>query len=162
MIPDPTLATKLPTTCVDLFAAKQAKGLTFDQIGEILNKKEVYVAQLFFGQSKPTADDIAGLSKALEIPTAALEKSLGDGYWPTRGEHQEMPPRDPTVYRLYEWLTSYGPSLRSCIFERMGQQGIMSLIASDTTLGTEKVDGADWITITIRGKWLPYVGKWDR
>lgn len=162
MIPDQNIAAKLPTTCVDLFSAKQAKGITFDQIGEVLGKKEVYVAQIFFGQTKPTPEDIAGLAKALELPQDALTKSLGDGYWPTRGLTQEMPPRDPTVYRLYEWLTSYGPSLRACIFEKMGTQGIMSLIASDTTLGTEKVDGADWITITIRGKWLPYIGQWER
>ena len=46
---------------------------------------------------------------------------------PTRGALEAAVPTDPTIYRFYEVLQVYGPTIKVCIHEEFGD-GIMSAI----------------------------------
>lgn len=67
-----------------------------------------------------------------------------------------MPPVEPLIYRLYEVVQNYGYAFKSVINEKFGD-GIMSAICFDTKVEKETVEGADWVVITLRGKWYVLV-----
>ncbi|KDE07276.1 cyanate hydratase [Microbotryum lychnidis-dioicae p1A1 Lamole] len=140
-----------------LFEAKAAKGLTFDQIAKDLGRNEVYVAAVFYGQAKPTKEDLEGLSKCLGVDHNSLVSTMGEHFYPERGLGV-TPPTDALLYRLYEIILVYGYPLKSVIHEKFGD-GIMSAI--DFRANVEKVneEGADRVKLTFVGKWLPYK-KW--
>ncbi|ORY84881.1 cyanate hydratase [Protomyces lactucae-debilis] len=155
MIIDQKILARLPAISRTLFEAKQSKKLSFEQLGSKMGRNEVWVASLFYGQAKPAAEDIKSLSEALDIKKELLEESIGDGYFPNKCDLLEMPPRDPVHYRLVEMVLAYAPAFKSIINEKFGD-GIMSAIAYDAKIEKETVDGADWVKITQRGKFLPY------
>ncbi len=68
-------------------------------------------------QARKTTE-LLGLGKNVEL---ALQK------YAVRGTMQEMPPTDPLVYRFYEIVMIYGPTLKAVIQENFGE-GIMSAI----------------------------------
>ncbi|BGP20691.1 hypothetical protein JCM10213_001062 [Rhodosporidiobolus nylandii] len=141
-----------------LFEAKKARGFTFAQIGEKIGRDEVYVAAVFYGQAKPTKEDIAALSKALGLTNGALHKELGDQFFPERGQLTPMPPTDPLLYRLYEIILTYGYPLKSVMHEKFGD-GIMSAINFNATVDKVEKDGQEFVKLTFLGKWLPYA-RW--
>ena len=62
----------LPASSQTLFAAKAKKKLSFEEISKQVVRNEVAVAAIFYGQAKASAEDIASLSKALDIPHELL------------------------------------------------------------------------------------------
>ncbi|KAF7726853.1 Cyanate hydratase [Apophysomyces ossiformis] len=142
-----------------MFAAKAERKLTFEEIGRKINHDEVYVAAIFYGQAKPTAEELETLSKVLNIPPGHLKDDLGSHFYPDRGGLVSYPPADPTIYRLYEMMNVYAYPLKSVIHEKFGD-GIMSAV--DFNARVDKVKDAtngDRVVITLDGKFLPYK-KW--
>jgi len=152
-----SITTSLSPVHQSLFAAKTAKGMTFDEIAKAIGRNEIWVASVFYGQAKPTSDDITALSKVLDVPEANLQATLGESFFPERGLGS-TPPTDALLYRLYEIILVYGYPIKSVIQEKFGD-GIMSAI--DFRASVEKVheEGADRVKLTFVGKWLPYK-KW--
>jgi len=138
-----------------LVEAKEAKDLSFSEIAKNIGRSEVWTAALFYGQAQPEEKDLQKLSEVLEIPGQELQKGFSKFFFPIRGTGVQIPPSDPTIYRLYEFLLVYGFPLKSIINEKFGD-GIMSAI--DFTCDVEKVeqDKAERVVITLNGKWLPY------
>ena len=103
-----------------------------------------------------SAEDIKKLSEILEIDAGLLESQLSG--FPNRGSTLDMPPKDPTIYRLYEIVQNYGYAYKSVINEKFGD-GIMSAI--DFSVEVEKVEDpqGDRVQIVMCGKFLPYK-KW--
>jgi len=156
---NPVLKSKLPSMCQALFEAKAAKHLTFADIGKKINKDEVWVAAVFYGQAKPDESDLKKLSVLLDIRENYLTNDLGTKtYFPDRGGLFQMPPTDPVIYRFYEILQVYGYPLKAVIHEKFGD-GIMSAI--DFTAKVDKIEKEDHekVKITFEGKFLPY-RKW--
>ncbi|KAG8740329.1 Cyanate hydratase [Ceratobasidium sp. 414] len=91
----------LPPVCKQLFDAKARKGMSFAEVGRAIGKDEIWTAALFYGQAKPSAQDLAKLGEALDVPFQSLTDSLGEHWWPTRGLGPD-PPQDPVIYRLHE------------------------------------------------------------
>ncbi|KAF1815107.1 cyanate hydratase [Eremomyces bilateralis CBS 781.70] len=148
-----SLAPRLPESSATLFEAKQAKNLTFAEIGNAVGRDEVAVAALFYGQAKASAEDIDALSTLLSVPKEPLAKQLAG--FPDRGRSIEMPPKEPLIYRLYEIVQNYGLAYKAVLNEKFGD-GIMSAISFSTKVEKEVDDQGTWAVITIRGKWLPY------
>ncbi|CAI2162791.1 3616_t:CDS:2 [Funneliformis geosporum] len=83
------LKNKLPTLCQTLFEAKAAKRLTFADIGKKIDKDEVWVAAVFYGQAKPEESDLKKLSVVLDVKEnylvygyplkAIINEKFGDG-----------------------------------------------------------------------------------
>ncbi|ORY03271.1 Cyanase [Basidiobolus meristosporus CBS 931.73] len=147
---------KLPRYCCTLFDAKESLGLSFEEIGKKMDRNEVWVAAVFYGQAKPTEEDMKKLASVLRLAEARLVEESMLSWFPDRGGLMSVPPTDPTLYRLYEILQVYGYPLKSVIHEKFGD-GIMSAIDFETKV--EKVEnpgGGERVRITLDGKFLPY------
>jgi cyanase len=97
-----------------------------------------------------SSEDIQKLSEILEIDAGKLGSQLSG--FPSRGGTLEMPPKDPTIYRLYEIVQNYGQAYKAVMHEKFGD-GIMSAISFSTKVEKEKDDKGEWAKITLRGKW---------
>jgi cyanate lyase len=135
-----------------LLAAKQRLGLTFAALGSQLERDEVWVAALFYGQATASAEQAAILLAALQLD-AGLVSQLTT--YPMKGALDPVIPTDPLLYRFYEILQVYGLPLKDVIQEKFGD-GIMSAI--DFTLHVDKVEDpkGDRVKVTMNGKFLPY------
>lgn len=138
-----------------LLTAKKAKGITFQELEEILNRDEVWIASVFYRQA--TADEIEAkkIIEALGLPPELAEELTIS---PLKGSLEPVIPTDPLIYRFYEIMQVYGMPLKDVIQEKFGD-GIMSAI--DFTLDVEKIEDAkgDRVQVVMCGKFLPYK-KW--
>lgn len=141
--------------CARMLKAKQKHQLTWDSLSKSIGRDEVATAALFYGQAQPSRKDLDKLATALSIPRQDLEEEFPPGWCPTRGALLDLPPRDPTIYRLFEIVQNYGPAYKSVIEEKFGD-GIMSAISFSTHVDKETDEKGDWVKITLRGKFLPY------
>jgi len=152
--PQTSLIDRLPASSKTLFDAKASKSLTFEAIAQHLDRSEVAVAALFYGQAQASPEDVSKLSTILGVPEAKLaEQLLG---FPDRGRAGPMPPVEPLIYRLYEIVQNYGYAYKAVLNEKFGD-GIMSAISFSTKVEKETDEqGNNWAVITLRGKWLPF------
>jgi len=133
-----------------LLAAKQARGLTFDDLAAVVGVDALLLAAALAGEMPLLAKEAAALAEALEVD-ATVARELEE--IPARGMRAVL--EDPTIYRLQEIVLVWGPAIKAVIHERFGD-GIMSAI--DMTVGLERVahpDG-DRVRLTLEGKFLPY------
>lgn len=146
--------TECPAMTQKLLAAKKAKGISFTDLETILNRDEVWIAALFYGQATASEDEASKLLHALDLSqdlvpelTASTSKGLGP-----------IVPTDPLIYRFYEIMQVYGMPMKEIIHEKFGD-GIMSAI--DFTLDIEKIEDpkGDRVKVIMNGKFLPYK-KW--
>jgi cyanate lyase len=135
-----------------LVAAKQRLGLSFSELGARLDRDEVWVAALIYGQATASAEQATTLLQALGLDPA-LATALTT--YPVKGALDPVIPTDPLLYRFYEILQVYGLPLKDVIQEKFGD-GIMSAI--DFTLHVDKVEDpkGDRVKVTMNGKFLPY------
>jgi len=146
--------TALSALTTTLLAAKQAKGLSFAELGTPLGRDEVWVAALVYRQASASPEEAAQLGERLALSPetiAALTACPSKGLGP-------VVPTDPLIYRFYEIMQVYGYPLKAVIHEKFGD-GIMSAI--DFTLTVAKVEDpkGDRVRVTMEGKFLPYK-KW--
>jgi cyanate lyase len=137
-----------------LLAAKKKKEMTFADLGKIVNRDEVWVAALFYGQARASEEEAAKLGSGL-----GLEKDLCDKLtdFPAKGLGP-LVPTDPLIYRFYEIMQVYGMPMKSVIHEKFGD-GIMSAIDFTLTIDKENDPKGDRVVVTMNGKFLPYK-KW--
>ncbi|MCF8564246.1 cyanase [Alicyclobacillus tolerans] len=133
--------------------AKQRLGLTWQTIAQAVGKSEVWVATALLGQATMTPQEAFQVGQILDLNEEAIRPLTEVPY---RGELiQNMPPRDPTLYRLYEILLVYGPAMKEIIHEKFGD-GIMSAIDFQVDIDREKNPNGDRVVVTMSGKFLPY------
>ncbi len=144
----------IPALTQKLLAAKQAKGLSFADLGNILKRDEVWIAALFYRQASASEAEAQQLVEALELGSEVVAELIS---YPTKGIGPVVP-TDPLIYRFYEIMQIYGMPMKEIIQEKFGD-GIMSAI--DFTLNIEKVEDSkgDRVKVTMDGKFLPYK-KW--
>ncbi|THH13876.1 hypothetical protein EW146_g6389 [Bondarzewia mesenterica] len=150
----------LPPIIARLFEAKARLGVTFEKIAKDIGKDEVWVAALFYGQAKGSAEDLAQISQTLGVPQDDLIAELGDHWFPNRGIGP-IPPTDPVIYRLFECVLVYGHALKAIIHEKFGD-GIMSMIdcklhvekkadpKGDRVVLTIDIDSSQWKVLALR------------
>jgi cyanate lyase len=145
---------ELPEIVSHLFAAKKAKGLSFVDLEQILDRDEVWIAAVFYQQATMSEDEAKLLVTALDLDPIYIDLLTE---YPIKGIGSIVP-TDPLVYRFYEIIQVYGLPLKSVIQEKFGD-GIMSAI--DFTMDVEKeVDPqGDRVKIVMSGKFLSYK-KW--
>ena len=136
-----------------ILAAKRRLNLSWSTIATTLGSGSIvfYTAALL-GQFPLTAEE-AGRAVALfelDGADAALLVEI-----PTRGEATLMPPTDPTIYRFYELVQSYGPTWKQLIHEEFGD-GIMSAIDFNMSLEREPDPKGDRVHMVLSGKYLAY------
>lgn len=139
-----------------ILEAKQRLGLTWQTIAQAVGKSEVWVATALLGQATMTTEEASRVGQVLELGEETIRPLTQVPY---RGELiQDIPPRDPTLYRLYEILLVYGPAMKEIIHEKFGD-GIMSAIDFHVDIQREENPNGDRVAITLNGKFLPYK-KW--
>jgi len=137
-----------------LLEAKSKKGISFNDLGKLINRDEVWVAALFYGQASASEEEVEKLSSELD-----LEKDVSNELtkYPVKGLGPSVP-TDPLIYRFYEIMQVYGMPMKAVIHEKFGD-GIMSAIDFTLNIDKENDPKGDRVKITMNGKFLPYK-KW--
>ena len=145
----------LPSFTKLLLKAKKEKKLSFEDLGKLLNRDEVWVASLFYGQATASEEESSSLIAALGL-SLDLKDELSTP--PLKGCLDPVIPTDPLIYRFYEIMQVYGLPIKDVIQEKFGD-GIMSAI--DFTIEVDKVEDpkGDRVLVKMCGKFLPYK-KW--
>jgi len=156
------MATTGQDTLQVILEAKDRQQLTFASLAALLpQRNEVSAASLLLSRHPPPSEEeLEILVQALSINYSTLKTYFSAT--PDRGlTAQEMPPREPLIYRLYEVILNYGKAYKAVMNEMFGD-GIMSAIAFTTKvekeIETDPATGVQttWAVVTLRGKWLPY------
>ncbi len=135
-----------------ILEAKQAKKLSFSGIAEELGTDRVWTTAALLGQHPFDESTVRRLQTLLDLPEEAVAV-LSE--IPTRGSFDQLPPTDPTLYRLFEVMQVYGPALKELIHEDFGD-GIMSAITFRADVQRVEAEEGPHVQITLDGKFLPY------
>ncbi|WP_099040381.1 cyanase [Mycobacterium neglectum] len=133
-------------------AARLAKGLTWQQLADAIDKPVVWTVAALQGQHPLPAEsgkvlvDMLGLDESAVAVLAAV---------PMRGGLPGAVPTDPTIYRFYEALQVYGGAIKELIHEQFGD-GIMSAINFSLDVERKAHPDGDRVVVTFDGKFLPY------
>jgi cyanate lyase len=133
-------------------AAKARLGVTWAQLAEAVGRPPAWTTSALLGQQPMSAAEAGAAASLLDLD-ADVQQALR--LQPTRGALDAAVPVDPTIYRFYEVLQVYGPTLKELIHEEFGD-GIMSAV--NFRLGIERVPdpAGDRVVVTLDGKFLPY------
>ena len=134
-----------------IFAIKKEKNLTWEAIADAVGMTDVWITSACLGMNSCTAEVAEKLVAFLGLPAEA--KSILMEY-PTKTWDQAIP-QDPLIYRLYEVVGVYGPTLKEVIQEKFGD-GIMSAIDFSMKVDKEETPKGDRVILTLNGKFLPY------
>lgn len=135
--------------------AKESKKLTYEHIAVAVGRHKVWVTAALLGQATMSAGEALKVTELLELPREvadALQRV------PSRGGLAETIPKDPLIYRFYEIVHVYGPTIKAVVHEMFGD-GIVSAI--DFEMDIQRVDDPKGprVLLTLNGKFLPY-RKW--
>lgn len=136
-------------------AAKKAKAMTFQDLGELLGRDQMWVAALIYQQASASIDEANQLVEALGLGNDVAQAITE---FPLKGSLDPVIPTDPLIYRFYEIMQVYGMPLKAVIQEQFGD-GIMSAIDFSVNVEKEADPKGDRVKITMSGKFLPYK-KW--
>ena len=133
-------------------AAKATLGVTWAQLAEAVGRPVAWTTSALLGQQPMTAAQAGAAGSLLELGeevTRALQLQ------PTTGALESVVPTDPVIYRFYEVLQVYGPTIKELIHEQFGD-GIMSAVNFRLDVRREPDPGGDRVIVTLDGKFLPY------
>lgn len=136
-------------------AVRQAKvvtGVTWDQLAKAVGRPLAWTTAALLGQHPMSKDEAATAAALLEL---GEDVALAFQLQPTRGAFDSPVPVDPTIYRLYEVIQVYGPTIKELIHEQCGD-GIMSAINFRLDVKRVPDPAGDRVVITLDGKYLPY------
>ena len=134
-----------------IVTAKAAKGLTWEKMAADLALSPVWLASACLGMNSATKAHAAAIAQYLGLDS---EVATALEVYPTK-EWDKAVPQDPLIYRLYEVIGVYGPTLKEVIQEKFGD-GIMSAIDFSMEVAKEENPKGDRVVVTLNGKFLPY------
>ncbi|XP_015792109.1 uncharacterized protein LOC107368746 [Tetranychus urticae] len=127
--------------------AKESKGLTYQQMAQLLSVNKVWLTSVLHGQN---CCDIQLAHRICDTLGISHEYANELTSIPLRGNQNII--NDPLIYRFNELFKVYGSSLRGIIHEEFGD-GIMSAI--DCKIDVTKNEQSR-VILRIDGKFLPY------
>ncbi len=134
-------------TLAELRQARQAKGLSYDDLGKAIGTKDpTYIAAALHGQHRLNAEEAKKLAAVLGVD---VEAAMVTTAMPLRADFPLT--TDPFKYRLLELVGVYGDALRERCNELFGD-GILSAIDCVVKLEKKGERGV----ITIDAKFLHY------
>ena len=142
--------TREDVTTMILSAKKQA-GLTWEEIADKIGMSPVWTHSAAMGMNAFPAEKAKLMVSAMGLPQEA-ESLLVES--PTKIWTQSVP-TDPCIYRFYEIVGVYGPTLKALIQEKFGD-GIMSAIDFHMSVTREENPKGDRVKIEMSGKYLGY------
>lgn len=133
-------------------AAKTRLGVTWSQLAGTAGRPVAWTTAALLGQHPLTAEQAKAVGAVLDL---GEDVQLALQQQPTRGALDAPVPVDPTIYRFYEVLQVYGPTIKELIHEQFGD-GIMSAINFRLDVRREPDPGGDRVVVVLDGKFLPY------
>jgi cyanate lyase len=133
-------------------AAKARLGLTWAQLADAVGRPVAWTTSALLGQQPMTKGEARAAASMLELDENVR---LALQLQPTRGALDSAVPADPTIYRFYEVLQVYGPTIKELIHEEFGD-GIMSAINFRFDVSRVPDPAGDRVVVTLNGKFLPY------
>ena len=134
-----------------ILSAKKRAGLRWEEIAERIGMSPVWTHSAAMGMNAMPPEKAKALVALLDLPdeaAAVLAES------PTKVWTQAVP-TDPCIYRFYEIVGVYGPTLKALIQEEFGD-GIMSAIDFDMTVSRVESPKGDRVKVEMTGKYLGY------
>jgi cyanate lyase len=134
-----------------ILSAKRQAGLTWEGIAASIGMSPVWTHSAAMGMNAMPAEKAQATITALGLPQEAalvLQES------PTKIWQQSVP-TDPCIYRLYEIVGVYGPTIKALIHEKFGD-GIMSAIDFDMSVTRVEHPKGDRVKVEMSGKYLAY------
>ncbi len=135
-----------------IVVARLAKGLTWQQLADAIDRPVVWTTSALLGQHPIPAELGRVLVELLDLDESVIPVLAAA---PMRGGLPTAVPTDPTIYRFYEALQVYGPALKELIHENFGD-GIMSAINFSVDLQKKPHPSGDRVVVTFDGKFLAY------
>ena len=141
-------------------AAKARMGLTWAQLAEAIEAPVPWTISALLGQQPMSPEQAVAAVEILNPALRNLTTTTHDVQealqaQPTRGALESPVPTDPTVYRFYEIVQVYGPTIKELIHEEFGD-GIMSAINFRFDVQRVPDLAGDRVVVTLDGKFLPY------
>ena len=133
-------------------AAKARLKVTWAQLAEAIDRPLAWTTAALLGQHPMTADQADAAVALLDLGDDVREALQ---LQPTRGALDAPVPTDPTIYRFYEVLQVYGPTIKELIHEEFGD-GIMSAINFRLDVARVPDPAGDRVVVTLDRKFLPY------
>lgn len=134
-----------------ILSAKRTTGMTWEEIADKIGMSPVWTHSAAMGMNAMPKDKAEALTQVIGLPQEAaivLTES------PTKIWEQAVP-TDPCIYRLYEIVGVYGPTIKAIINEKFGE-GIMSAIDFDMQITRVENPKGDRVKIEMSGKYLSY------
>jgi cyanate lyase len=139
-------------------AAKAEDGVTWAQLAEAVGAPVPWTVSALLGQQPMTAEQAEAAVAAVGLLPKTRERGevlAALQAQPTRGALEAPVPTDPTIYRFYEIVQVYGPTIKELIHEEFGD-GIMSAINFRFDIKRVPDPAGDRVVVTLDGKFLPY------
>ncbi|MDG3042996.1 cyanase [Roseicyclus marinus] len=146
----PVMMTMEDVTVMILSAKKQA-GLTWEGIADSIGMSPVWTHSACMGMNAFPKDKAELLVAKMGLPQEAVSVMTEP---PTKVWSQAVP-TDPCIYRLYEIVGVYGPTIKALIEEKFGV-GIMSAIDFDMQITRVENPKGDRVKLEMSGKFLGY------
>lgn len=146
----PVMMSKEDVTVMILSAKKQG-GLTWEGIAAGIGMSPVWTHSACMGMNAFPKDKAEALVALLGLPQEAVSVMVEP---PTKVWEQAVP-TDPCIYRLYEIVGVYGPTIKAIIEEKFGV-GIMSAIDFDMQITRVENPKGDRVKLEMSGKFLGY------
>lgn len=134
-----------------IMVAKFNKQVGWSDIADAVGLSEVYTTSACLGMNhldKEPADKLISFLGLDETVSSALQ-AFPHKSW------DKLVPTDPLIYRLYEIVGVYGPTIKEIIHEKFGD-GIMSAIDFSMHIDKEPNPLGDRVVVKMNGKFLPY------
>ena len=144
------MLTKDDVTLMILEAKKAAK-LSWEEIAAKIEMSPVFTHSACVGMNAFPADKATLIGGVLGLSEEAIEVLTES---PTKNFAQIVP-TDPCIYRFYEIVGVYGPTLKALIHEEFGD-GIMSAIDFDMSVTRVPNPKGDRVEVKMSGKYLAY------
>jgi cyanate lyase len=133
-------------------AAKARLGMTWAELAEAIERPPAWTTSALLGQQPMSAAQAETAASLLGLD-AEVQQALR--LQPTRGALETAVPADPTIYRFYEVLLVYGPTIKELIHEEFGD-GIMSAVNFRLDIKRVPDPAGDRVVVTMDGKFLAY------
>ena len=134
-----------------ILSAKKTAGLTWEEIADKIGMSPVWTHSAAMGMNAFPADKAKLMVSTMGLPQEA-ESVLSES--PTKIWEQAVP-TDPCIYRFYEIVGVYGPTLKALIQEKFGD-GIMSAIDFEMSVPRVENPKRDRVKVEMTGKYLGY------
>ena len=139
-----------------ILGAKQKQKLSWEQIAKGVGRHKIWTTAALLGQHPMSAEEAESAVKILGFVEGEARDILSTlQEFPMRGALDSAVPVDPTIYRFYELIQVYGPTIKALIHEEFGD-GIMSAIDFDMEIKRKEDPKGDRVVVTLNGKFLPY------